>query len=380
MPTAERVNAIDPAEPEPHRLDARLHDALLCHAADADTHGQLPEEVLAALREAGILGTAIPTEYGGLGGTALLTNTLISQVAALDPSVAIILFQHFAVSSRISEWGSPQQKDRYLPQLASGQLLAASAWSESGAGADKKNLSTKAQRTATGWVLDGAKTFTTGAGLAQVYLVLAQTSAPTETGALYGSDGQTFFLVDADTPGLVADTGMDLVGMRASATGFVELHGCPAADTSVLGPVGQATQIIAGVRRTGATLGAVSLGIAEAAYQLALGHACRRGLSDAQAVRHRLVDLAAMIEGARALVERAGRRTGDDPGITTLLSKTMTSTVSEQVCAEVQRLLGSSGFLRDHPINKLARDARAVGLMGPTNDLCRELVSATWTR
>ncbi|GAA4688734.1 acyl-CoA dehydrogenase family protein [Streptomyces chumphonensis] len=358
---------------------AELCETLRRCAPQADTDDALPEAVFEALRSSGILGAAIATEYGGHGGDAELTNRLIELVATADPSVAIILFQHYAVSARISEWGTPAQRDRYLPKLADGSWIAASAWSESGAGADKRNLATRARRVDGAWVLDGAKTFTTGAGLAQVYLVLAQSSEPTRTISTYGSDGQTFYLIEADNPGLVANTGMDLVGMRASATGFVELAGCRVADSAVLGPVGDAVRIIAGVRESGATLGAVSLGIAEAAYRLAYTHAVRRGLDGQQAVRFRLVDLEAKVCAARALVDSSGRRDTADPGVTTLHSKLHASQVSEEVTAEALRLLGSAGFLRDHPLNKLARDARAVGLMGPINDLCRELVSAPWT-
>ncbi|WP_026316450.1 acyl-CoA dehydrogenase family protein [Actinokineospora enzanensis] len=358
---------------------ALLHDELARAAAEADRTGALPEPVLTALRSSGVLGLAIPVEYGGSGGDALATNTVVAEVASLDPSVAIILFQHYAVSARIAEWGTPSQKSHYLSRLASGDWLAASAWSESGGGADKRNIATRAQRVPDGWVLDGAKSFTTGAGLAQVYLVLAQSSAPTGDSLTYGASGQTFFLVDATAPGLVADTGMDLVGMRASATGFVELHDCRVPAGAVLGPEGSAPRIIAGVRESGATLGAVSVGIARAAYQLALHHARKRDLGPAQALRHRLVDLAGQVEAANAVVERAGRRDSPDPGIATLLSKIVASGIGESVCAEVQRLLGSSAYLHDHPINRLARDARAVGLMGPTNDLCRELVSTPWT-
>jgi hypothetical protein len=118
------------------------------------------------------------------------------------------------------KWGSEAQRERYLPRLASGVWIAASAWSESGSGAEKRNLATKARRTeGGGWLLEGAKAFTTGAGLADVYLVLAQTSAPTDgVASTYGSDGQTFFLIEAGNPGLFVNTGMDLVGMRSSAT------------------------------------------------------------------------------------------------------------------------------------------------------------------
>ncbi|MFB4426962.1 acyl-CoA dehydrogenase family protein [Streptomyces sp. QL37] len=357
---------------------ADLHAVLRRHAHEADETAQLPAQVFTALRASGILGAAIDTAFGGLGGDAQLTNRLVEQVAAIDPSVAIILFQHYAVSARINEWGTPEQRKRYLTKLAAGHWLAASAWSETGAGADKRNLATKAVPTADGWVLDGAKSFTTGAGLAHLYLVLAQTSEPTTT-STYGSDGQTFFLIEADTPGLIADTGMDLVGMRASATGFVELRSCHVHRDAVLGATGSAVQIIAGVRESGATLGAVALGIAETARTLVLAHAQHRGLGGQQAVAFRLVDLAARVASARALVDSAGRRDTPDPGTTTLYSKLVATQVCEDAVNEALRLLGSAGYLNTHPLNRLARDARAVGLMGPVSDLCRQLVSTSWT-
>lgn len=369
-----------PARAELAERYADLYETLRRNAAAADAGGALPEEVLEALRTSGVLGAAVPTEYGGLGGDAELTNRIVEQVAACDPSVAIILFQHYAVSARIGEWGTDEQRAFHLPKLAGGEWIAASAWSESGASADKRNLATRAEQVEGGWVLDGAKTFTTGAGLAQLYLVLAQSAEPAGSASTYGSDGQTFYLVEASVPGLVADTGMDLVGMRSSATGFVELHGCRVPDSAVLGPVGEAVRVIAGVRESGATLGAVCLGIADTAARLARAHAERRGLQGQQAVCHRLVDLAAKVDAVRALVDSAGRRDAADPGTTTLYSKLVASQAAEEVVQESLRLLGSAGFLRDHPLNKLARDVRAVGLMGPTNDLCRQLVSAAWTR
>ncbi|MEV4504762.1 acyl-CoA dehydrogenase family protein [Streptomyces klenkii] len=378
MPATDRLSPAPSREHLAGRYEPLL-EVLRATASASDDAAELPEGVFAALRSSGILGAAIPTEHGGLGGDAVLTNRLVELVATADPSLAIILFQHYAVSARIGEWGSPAQQERYLPLLASGEWLAASAWSESGAGADKRNLSTTAERRDDGWRLNGAKTFTTGAGIARIYLVLAQSARPSDTHTTYGSDGQTFFLVEADTPGLVADTGMDLVGMRASATGFVELNDCGVGEDAVLGPIGKAASIIAGVRESGATLGAVSAGIAASAYRLARAHAERRGSAGQQAVRHRLVDLAARAEAAAAIVERAGRKDGAEPGITTLYSKLIASTIAEEVCQEALRLLGSAGFLRGHQLNKLARDARAVGHMGPTNDLCRDLVSAGWS-
>ncbi|MCT9933580.1 acyl-CoA/acyl-ACP dehydrogenase [Planotetraspora sp. A-T 1434] len=348
-------------------------------APTADEYGRPADDALEALRGSGLLGAAVPVPYGGLGGDAIDTNRLVMRVARADASMAIVLFQHFAVTARLVEHGTPEQRERILPDLASGRWLAASAWSETGAGANKRDLSTVAVAGGDGtWELDGVKSFVTGAGIADVYLVLTQTGEKGGQEVAYGAAGQTFFLVEATNPGLVNNPAMDLVGMRSSATGGITLRRCRVPDRDRLGETGRAASIIARVRESGASLGAVSVGVAEAGYAHLVAGLRDRGQLGNQAVRHQLVDLATRIEAARAIVEQAGRRDAEDPGLTTLHSKLFASAVCEGVMADVARMLGSAGFLRSHLVNRLQRDARAVALMGPTNDLCRELVSVQW--
>jgi alkylation response protein AidB-like acyl-CoA dehydrogenase len=349
---------------------ASLLDELRASAARTARSGAPDPEALALLRGSGLLAA-------GPSGEAV--NRIVEEVATANPSLAIILFQHCAVTARIAEWGSPAQKSTLLPALTSGELLAASAWSEPGAGAAKKVIATTAVRRAGGWLLNGGKSFTTGAGIADLYLVLVQTSRPREDPrSTYGAAGQSFFLVSGENPGLVPDLGLDLVGMRGSATGFVTLSDCLVTDEDRLGPLGEAPRIIAGVRQTGATLGAVSAGIARAALELAEQRAAGSGGLSSQAVRHRLVDLGVRVEAARAIVALAGARSSADPGMTTLRSKLFATVVAEQVCAEVARMLGSAGYVVANRVNQLIADARAVALMGPSDELCRELVAAPW--
>ncbi|MFF4508427.1 acyl-CoA dehydrogenase family protein [Streptomyces sp. NPDC001401] len=350
--------------------------------ARAAVTGRPDTAVLSKLRASGLLATAVPEAYGGAGGDAAAVNRVVAQAATVNPSVAIILFQHFAVCARIDEWGTDEQKARFLPALAAGEFLAASAWSETGAGAAKKRLASLAERLPGGrWLLNGAKSFTTGAGVADLYLVLVQTStAQDDPHSSYGSAGQSFFLVRGDNPGLIPDPSLDLVGMRGSATGFVRLGNCEVTDGDRLGPLGQATALIAGVRESGATLGAVSAGIAQAAYDLAAEHRARLDAARAQAVRHQMVGLSTLLESAHAFVARAGHRASDDPGRTTLQAKLHASAAAEHMCLEVSRMLGSAGYVVDHRLNRLIADARAVALMGPTNELCRELVAQSWEK
>ncbi|MEV8504826.1 acyl-CoA dehydrogenase family protein [Actinoplanes sp. NPDC051475] len=357
--------------------------AELCASA-ARTHrtGVPDPEALAALRGSGLLGTAVPARYGGTGGGAPEVNEVVRRLAMVNPSLAIVAFQHFAVSARIAEWGSPRQRRELLPALADGSRLAASAWSEPGAGAAKHHITSTGERRRDGrWTLTGAKSFTTAASIADLYLVLVRTDdAAHGDPSLYGSPGQSFFLVPGDCPGLSADLSLDLVGMRGSATGFVSLDGCVVADEDRLGPEGRAADIIAAVREYGATLGAVAAGIARAALDLALEHVVRRGTVAALPVRHRLTDTATRVEAVEAMIERSGARSSPDPGLTTLHSKMFASTTAEQVCLELAHLLGSAGYTTASDINRLVLDARAVALMGPTNELCRDIVAAGWAR
>jgi alkylation response protein AidB-like acyl-CoA dehydrogenase len=352
---------------------------LAAHVEEADRTGYPAGETLAAIRTSELPGLVIPKKFGGSGETTEQLNRRIAEVAYRDPSTAIIMFQHMAVCSRIVEWGTAEQQWRLLPKLASGDWLAASAWSESNAGADKKALSTTAsQRPDSSWTISGGKAFTTGAGLADIYLVLAQTTRYADDTSSYGAFGQSFFVIPAETPGIKPDTSLDLIGMRSSATGFVELRDCVVAAEAQLGPRDEAHRVIAEVKRSGATLGAVSVGIAESAWDLAFGVSQRKGLLAQQAARHRLVDLRSRIEAARGIVERAGQRDSEEPGALTLQSKIFASQTAEEVIQELARLLGSTGYLSTNPINRMYRDAKAVALMGPTNDLSRELVSLSW--
>jgi alkylation response protein AidB-like acyl-CoA dehydrogenase len=352
----------------------------LRESADSTAETGSPDPVaLAALRDSGLLALAVPRGQGGAGADAVQLNRAVERMAYLNPSVAIILFQHFAVASRIAEWGTPQQKDTVLPALADGTWLAASAWSEPGAGAAKLRLASTGRRQEDGsWLLDGAKSFTTGASVADVYLVLVTTTEGMPVaGHGYGAAGQTFFLVEAGNPGLACDLGLDLVGMRGSATGFVSLRGCRVDDAARLGPENAASNVIAEVRKSGLTLGAVSAGIAWAAIELLVAHLRQRGRLT-QPWLSRLVELSARVESAHALVALAGARSSDDPGMTTLRSKLYASSAAEEICLEVARMFGSAGYMRANAVNQLLADARAVGLMGPANDLCRELVATTW--
>ncbi|MFK0203852.1 acyl-CoA dehydrogenase family protein [Streptomyces lavendulae] len=352
-------------------------DEIRARAEASDEQGRTDPRSLDALRASGVLALAVPREYGGPGADGRAVNDAVRLVAEADASLAIVLFLHCAVTARLARWGSEHQKERYLHAIAAGDCLAASVWSEQNAGASKARLATTAVADGPGtWRIDGSKTFATGAGIADVYLVLAQTSTEAGKGG-YGSTAQSLFLVDAATAGVRSRPGPDLVGMRSSATGLVSFEDCRVAEGARLGRAAQTPEIISHPHHLGYTLGAVGVGIARAALDSALTEAADRGLLEHQAVRHALAEVEASVEAAHALVDRAGARALQHRGFRiALLAKAHASAVAESACARLQRVLGSAAFVATHPVNRLARDARAIAHMGPPTHLCHEMAGA----
>ncbi|MDT0477972.1 acyl-CoA dehydrogenase family protein [Streptomyces sp. DSM 41014] len=348
--------------------------ALRAEAGD-DISGRPSDGVLAALATTGVLRLPIATEYGGLGADWREANAVIAALARADASVAIIVFLHYAALSRIIAYGSDEQRKRLLMAVTRDDRIFASSWSEPGADAAKQNISTRAtQRAEGGWELDGAKTFTTGAGVADLYLVLAQTGEGGAQGS-YGRSNQGIFVVDSTQPGFVVDGLLDLSGMRRSATGLIKLSGYVAEAGDVLTHSRETPEAIGHPHTLGLTLGAVALGVAEEAHDTAVEVGRRRDLLESPLYRHHLFELGSQLAAVRGVVESATGALGDRTG-PALTAKVFGSETAEAMCRTAQALAGSAAFSRGHALNRLAQDARALTLMGPPNYLCRELVAA----
>ncbi|MFD8756987.1 acyl-CoA dehydrogenase family protein [Kitasatospora sp. NPDC059577] len=359
--------------PGPLELSEAL-TALRAEAGD-DSTGRPSEVVLAALRTTGVLRLPIPAEYGGLDADWHEANAVITALARADASVAIIVFLHYAAVSRIIAYGSDEQRKRLLSAVAHDGRIFASSWSEPGTDAAKQKVSTTATRCSTGaWELDGAKTFTTGAGVADFYLVLARTGDEQEAPqGSYGRSDQGVFVVDSTRPGFVFDGVLDLSGMRRSATGLIRLSRYRAEEADVLTRSHRTPEAIGHPHTLGLTLGAVALGIAQEAHDTAVGTAHGRALPDNPLSRHHIFELGAQLAAVRGVVEAATSAPGDRTG-SALTAKVFGSETAEALCRTAQGLAGSAAFSRSHPLNRLAQDARAITLMGPPNYLCRELV------
>jgi alkylation response protein AidB-like acyl-CoA dehydrogenase len=355
-------------------VSVELGDVLQVLAAEAatDTGGRPSDDALDALRRAGVLSLPVPADDGGPGLGWATANEVVTALARVDASTAIVVFLHYAAVSRIIRWGTPEQRKRLFTAVVDDGMVFASSWSEPGAGAAKQHIATTARQHDSGWLLDGAKSFTTSAGVAELYLVLAKTSEATGATGGYGQTNQGLFIVEAARPGFVFDGVLDLAGMRRSATGLIRLDSYLAGADDVLASSADTPAVISHPHTLGLTLGAVALGIAESAHEIALDAARQRGL-DSPLHRHQLFELGALVAAVRGVVEAATRGDGDRSRAA-LTAKVFASEKAEVVCRGAQEFAGSAAFTRSHALNRLAQDARAVTLMGPPNHLCRELV------
>jgi alkylation response protein AidB-like acyl-CoA dehydrogenase len=342
-----------------------------------DAAGRPSDKVLAVLHESGVLRLSIPVEHGGLGAGWAEVNATVAALAAVDASVAIIAYLHHAALSRVIHWGTDEQRARLFPEIAEDGLICATSWSEPGAGANKRNIATTAAPEPTGgWRLSGAKSFTTGSGVASIYLVLARTGDGSGASGDYGQTNQGLFVVDARRPnsGFHFDGMLDLAGMRRSATGLIRLDSYLAGPHDMLATSADTPAVIAYPHTLGLTLGAVALGVAQNAYDIGVRTAHDRGLLDNALNRHQIFELGSQLAAVRAVVDAAGSALGDATQAA-LTAKVLGSESAESICRSVQELAGSSAFSRTHRLNTLAQDARAITLMGPPNHLCRELVA-----
>lgn len=325
----------------------------------------------------------VPAEYSGWGWDAAAANSVIEEVATADPSIAIMLYLHCAVVARIDRYGTSQQRRRWLQRVAREGWLACSAWSESGSTADKRTLSTTASRAPSGnWIVNGGKTFATSATVADFFLVLAQASADgpdaqAVPASSYGGSSQALFLVSCAASGVqVPGDTLDMAGMRGSGTGTAAFHEVVVGDCDLLCQHESTGQAIALPHRLGLTLGAVSVGTARYAYEIALGHLRRKDQLGDPGVRSQLAQLTVAIEAARSMVADLGAQAPYQTPTRSYAVKVFASTTSQDVCDQIRRLLGSVGYMRQHEINRVCRDCDAVPHMGPPNYLCVSLIGA----
>ncbi|SDK15803.1 acyl-CoA dehydrogenase [Sediminibacillus albus] len=337
-----------------------------------EAEDRFPEEIIKRMGQLGLMGVPIPEKYRGSGMDYISYIITLHELSKVSATVGVILSVHTSVGTNpILYFGNEQQKQKYLPKLASGQYLGAFALTEPGAGSDASNLKMSAKPTAEGYVLQGTKMFITNGGYADTYIVFARTS---QEG---GYKGVSSFIVEKGTPGLTVGKKEKKMGLHGSSTVQLNFEECHVSKEQLLGSEGDGFKIaMANLNAGRIGIAAQSLGIAEAALSYSTVYAKEREqfggpIANQQAISFKLADMATEVEAAKLLTYQAAfmRTEGKDCGKQASMAKLMASKTAVKAAIEAVQIFGGYGYTKDYPVERLFRDAKICEIYEGTSEI-----------
>ncbi|AEB11272.1 Butyryl-CoA dehydrogenase [Marinithermus hydrothermalis DSM 14884] len=346
-------------------------------APEYDASGEYPWPQLRKMAELGLLGMTTPEAWGGAGLDTVTWALAMEEIAAADPSVAVIL----SVTSGLPQYmllkfGTDAQKEKYLRPLAQGEWIGAFCLTEPHAGSDPASLKLRAERVDGGYVLNGVKSWITSGGQAQLYVVMARTGGE-------GARGITAFLVEKDTPGLSFGKPEEKMGLHAAHTTEVRFDEVFVPEENRLGEEGMGLKYaLSGLDSGRIGIAAQAVGIARAAYEIARDYADERTqfgqkLRAFEGVSFKLADMATRIEAARLLLLNAAAR--KDRGLPFSKEASMAKLFASETAVEVTRqavqILGGYGYAREYRVERYYRDAKITEIYEGTSEIQRIVIS-----
>ncbi|MFK0152662.1 acyl-CoA dehydrogenase family protein [Streptomyces sp. NPDC090499] len=343
---------------------------------EAEAEERFPREVFRTLGRAGLLSLPYPEEHGGGGQPYEIYLQVLEEIAAVWSSVAVGVSVHVLSCYGLAAFGTPEQKQEWLPRLLGGDLLGAYCLSEAHAGSDPGAMRTRAVRDGDHYVLNGAKAWTTHAGHADFYTVMARTSDD-------GAHGISCFLVPADTPGVTADPPERKMGLTGSATATVRLEDVRIPARRRLGAEGQGLAIALASLDCGRLgIASVAVGLAQGALDHAVNYAQERetfgrAIIDHQGLAFVLADMAAAVQSARATTHAAARLKdqGLPFGSEASVAKLVATDNAMRVTTDAVQVLGGYGYTRDFPVERYMREAKVMQIFEGTNQIQRLIIS-----
>src|SRR5437899_3201010 len=341
------------------------------HAADVDREHRFPEEAIDAARAAGLLGVLIPRDYGGAGLDAIAFAVCIEELAQACASTSVIVDVHTSVGSEpILLFGNEEQKRRWLPELASGELLGAFALTEPASGSDAASLKTTARRNGNGYVLNGTKVFITNIGRAGMYVVFARTG-PEEK-----ASGVSAFLVPAETAGVRVGQVFKKMGLNGSPTGELVLEDVAVPVANRLGAEGQGFTVAMRALDSGRIgISGQALGIAQAAVDEST--ALLNGRASEQGDEFSLADMATRLASARFLAYRAAWLCSRGRPFTreASMAKLHCTDTTMQIALDALQIAGEEGAVSGSPFERHVRDAKALQIYEGSNQVQRIVIA-----
>ncbi|KTB48936.1 Acyl-CoA dehydrogenase [Dehalogenimonas alkenigignens] len=347
--------------------------------AELDEKEEFPWAIVREIAASGLYGIAIPEEYGGIGGGSFELVLAAEQLARVCGGVAVTYAANFLGSDILIDNGSPEQKARFLPDIASGEKLCAFAITEETAGSDAGAVKTTATKTVDGYVINGSKRFITNGGDAAIYTIIART----EPGK--SARGLSAFIVEKGTPGFSFGRKEKKMGIRTSSTRELLFDDCLIPRENLIGKEGMgffyAMKLF---EKSRPGIGAQALGIAQGAFEAAYAHAKERvqfgeAVLSFQAIQHMLANMAMDIEAARALIYASARTI--DSGLQksgnmeSSMSKVFASDMAMRVTTDAVQIMGGVGYMRDYPAEKFMRDAKITQMYEGTNQILRNIIA-----
>jgi len=347
--------------------------------AELDRTGQFPFEIMKGLADLGLMGVYIPEDYGGLGGGIMEMCLVVEELCRVDGAAGLCYAACGLGTFPIIIGGTEDQKKKYLPRLAAGEL-AAFAITESSAGSDSSNVKTRARREGDHYVLDGTKQFITNGSVAKTYTVIASTN-PAK-----GPRGLSAFIVEDGTPGFTYGKIEDKMGIRCSKTAELVFRDCKVPAANLVGGK-EGYGFIHTMRtfdRTRPGVGAQALGIAAGALDESLEYAKTRiqfeaPIASFQAVQLMLADMAIQVEASRALVYESARAA--DAGMRNIsaiasMAKVLASDTAMRVTTDAVQIFGGYGYMKEYPVEKMMRDAKITQIYEGTNQIQRLVIAS----
>lgn len=351
---------------------------ILPHVMEWDESQEFPADVFRKMGELGLMGVLVPEKYGGSGMGYFEYVVAIQEIARVCGSIGLSLAAHNSLcTGHILSFGNEEQKQKYLPKLASGQWIGAWGLTEPNTGSDAGNMKCVAKKDGDNWVLNGTKNWITHGRSGEVAVVIARTGEPRER------DNATAFVVERGTPGFSGGKKENKLGMRASETAEMIFDNCIIPDSNRLGNVGdgfkQAMKVLDGGR---ISIAALSLGIAKGAYDASRKYAQERHqfdqpISNFQGISFKLADMATEIEAAELLIHQAAYMKNEKMPMTreAAMAKYYASEVAVKVSNDAVQIFGGYGYTKDFPVEKYYRDSKLCTIGEGTSEIQKIVIA-----
>jgi alkylation response protein AidB-like acyl-CoA dehydrogenase len=343
-----------------------------------DESQEFPLEIFKALGELGLMGVLVPESYGGSGLGYFEYVTAISELGRVDGSIALSMAAHNSLcTGHILQFGNEEQKQKYLPKLATAEWIGAWGLTEPNTGSDAGNMLTTAKREGDYWTINGAKNFITHGKVGQVAVVIVR------TGEKGDSHGMTAFIVEKGTPGFSNGKKEDKLGCRASDTSELIFDNVKVHDSQRLGEIGdgfiQSMKILDGGR---ISIAAMALGIAKGALDASIKYAQERkqfgkSIGEFQGIAFKLANMKMELEAAELLTFRAAdlKNRGEKVNRESAMAKLYASEVAVRITNEAVQIFGGYGFLKDFPVEKFYRDVKLCTIGEGTSEIQKLVIS-----